>query len=386
MRLIHTADIHLGNGRFGGPDQRREDLRRILLDFGLAAEDNKADLAIIAGDLFDSRHPSAKDWAVATECISRLATKCHVVITDGNHDGAMVIGDDGTRVLRALAQTDWSHDVHVSLKPAVLDLYKAIVVTVPYPHKRLLDADPDVKAADPLDRMELIASIMDEGIRAEYQMALSLQERRVENGEDAPPIILVAHLTAAGATVGSERGMRLEDDIIISQEVLDLFDYCALGHIHKRQQVSRKAWYPGSPAYISWNEAGHDKSFNVVDVEAGADPVVRYIPSGDYRMFDWDGLPAHDRIKQVKGGLVRVSGVSPDAVRDTKAVLYAEGARYVEVVPAKQEAVVTSDRAIDTATGPYQALDNWLLVHQPDLDVAARRDHIEAAREIMEAS
>lgn len=375
MRLLHTADLHVGNGRFGGPFKRLNDIVDILDRFTVEAHKNDVDLAVIAGDLFDTRRPHPREWAAVASFITSLSEACPVVITDGNHDGAVTIGEEKSRTLLALNQTDWRNVVLVPMAPSVVKVPGvATVVTTPYPHKRQLDADPELQALNPLERMEEIAKRMDAGITALHAQAVKQNS--------GLPIIFVGHITAAGATVGSERGMRLEDDITISTEVLDLFDYAALGHLHKQQQVSDKAWYAGAPANIGWGEVGDTKGFLLVDVQPADlsfNGTVETISSGEGPLIDLK--PGEAMLDEaVRGSYIRMSPGTADPDD-----LYEAGARYVEVVyePSEKEGPAT-DRAIDSETAPEQALDGWLIVNKPDLDVAARQPYIEALRAIME--
>jgi exonuclease SbcD len=382
LKLLHTADLHVGNGRFGAPHRRLNDIVDVMDRFIAEAENRRVDLAVIAGDLFDNRRPHPRDWAAVASFITNLSKVCPVVITDGNHDGAQTIGDEQSRTLLALRETDWSNRVVVSLSPDVISFFSDQrppfqVVTVPYPHKRLLDADPALENLAPIQRMEAVAKNMDEGLRA-------LHDRARAEMPDAP-VILVAHLTAAGSTVGSERGMRLEDDITISADVLDLFDYCALGHIHKQQRVSDKAWYAGAPLNISFGEAGDTKGFLEVTVSAVALPTVVSVPSGEGPLIDLTRTPRTIRQEELRGAYIKRYAGFSGALRDEE--LYGYGARYVENVyrPTEKEAPA-SDRAIDTATSPATALLGWLNDHRPDFDEKQREAVLATAREIMEDS
>lgn len=379
MRLLHTSDLHLGSARFGGPDKRRKVMAGILERFVSEASARKVDLAIIAGDLFDTRKPHPRDWAMATEFITSLAQVCPVVITDGNHDGKSIIRDEDSATLLSLFHTGWGNTVYVGLKPDIFLVGKAVICVTPYPHKRTLDDDPSLQSLTPLQRMEEISKRMDDGLRALHAKARQMA------GERGWPTILVAHLTAAGAIVGGERGMRLEDDITISTDVLDLFDYAALGHIHKQQQVSDKAWYSGSPAYASWNEAGESKGFLDVQVEpadVSFNGSVKVVHSGEGEMYDIDSgkfaasvSEAYVRIHEVQGG--------PKADPE---YFYANGARYVEVVrPTREKSVPTSERALAVGTSPLVAVSGWLAENRPALSVDDMQPYLNAAIELMEA-
>lgn len=61
--------------------------------------------------------------------------------------------------------------------------------------------------------------------------------------------------------------------------VFDPFDYVALGHIHRPQNMgSPRLRYCGSPLKYSFSEAGHQKSVTVVELGAKGDLQVRTVP------------------------------------------------------------------------------------------------------------
>lgn len=89
--------------------------------------------------------------------------------------------------------------------------------------------------------------------------------------------ILVAHGTTTNAVVG-EQPRRVDHDIMLPLALMDEFDYVALGHIHKQQQVAERAWYPGSLMRQNFNEASERKGFHIVEVQQGR-ANVEFIPN-----------------------------------------------------------------------------------------------------------
>jgi len=90
MKLLHTADLHLG-ARFvslggKGEAQRRQLLATFERVIDLAVEE-KVDAVLISGDLFDSTSPSAATLEKARLLLARLARdKIHAFIIPGTHD------------------------------------------------------------------------------------------------------------------------------------------------------------------------------------------------------------------------------------------------------------------------------------------------------------
>ncbi len=87
LKIIHTADLHLDAAFESEPDggfERRREQRRVLMKIAETARDEKADLLLIAGDLFDSDMCYAETRDVLTEAFTICA--CPVFISPGNHD------------------------------------------------------------------------------------------------------------------------------------------------------------------------------------------------------------------------------------------------------------------------------------------------------------
>ena len=86
MRIIHTGDWHLGKNLEGM--SRLEEQAEFLEDFIRIVEENRADLVIIAGDVYDSFTPSAKAEILFYNTLKRLSKDGErlILVIAGNHD------------------------------------------------------------------------------------------------------------------------------------------------------------------------------------------------------------------------------------------------------------------------------------------------------------
>ena len=86
MKLIHTADWHLGKNIEGYT--RLEEQRQFLKDFIKICEDEQADMIIIAGDIYDNYNPSAMAEQLFYDTLKQLSRNgsCMTVVISGNHD------------------------------------------------------------------------------------------------------------------------------------------------------------------------------------------------------------------------------------------------------------------------------------------------------------
>lgn len=90
-KIIHTADIHL-DSPFALFDvqkaqARKNELRGVFTSLVMFAKTEKADLVIIAGDLFDSEFVTRETVELITTQFASVPD-CRFVITPGNHDPA----------------------------------------------------------------------------------------------------------------------------------------------------------------------------------------------------------------------------------------------------------------------------------------------------------
>ncbi|HOP08948.1 MAG TPA: hypothetical protein PLC12_01890, partial [Candidatus Methanofastidiosa archaeon] len=118
--------------------------------------------------------------------------------------------------------------------------------------------------------------------------------------------ILMLHTTIEGAKVGSERYMCFEESSL-KRSTIPRYDYVALGHIHKPQDLStndKRILYPGSLERYDFNEIDERKGFYVVDGE----PDFTALPTRAMmsRSLDVEGLSGYDiteRSIDILGGL-----------------------------------------------------------------------------------
>lgn len=136
LRLLHTADVHLGARHADLGDQASAQRERQFaafkasIDLALA---EKVDLFLIAGDLFDSNVQPKRSVERAAAEIGRLAAaKIRTVIVPGTHDVYDRASVYRAYDLEALAGSDPDDDLVTVLTPEVPDVHLAACDTVVY--------------------------------------------------------------------------------------------------------------------------------------------------------------------------------------------------------------------------------------------------------------
>lgn len=377
IRVLHTADLHITLTRYGtatgsGVSSRVVDFLATLDRFVDEAIDRKVHVAVFAGDTLHTRHEGPWVRAAVAKAIHRLTVSgIRVIVLPGNHDGQTTVGDRDSHSLRWLEELHIPH-VIVPLQPMRswdIDVEGGGVFNLtayPYPHKRGFDADL-AHITDPDERVLEGGRLLERHIE---DVARHLDALVSVGGPSSKvPRLFVGHLTVGGASVGSEQSMKFTWDVAITPNVLEAWDYAALGHIHKPQQVpgSTKAWYAGSPEVIDFSEADDRKGFLYVEMRRGEPPEVTVIPSGHRRAIRLqytqtkDGLwalypPPENHLGEVdwsKGPIVEARFYpvdQPDQVEQSRLErrLYEEGASFVKSVTVRPDAAPTERIEVTT--------------------------------------
>ena len=292
MRLIHTADWHIG--RMLHDKQRYDEFEAFLVWMADAIESLQADVLIVAGDIFDTATPSNRAQQLYYDFLkaagqSRLR---HIVIVGGNHDSPTFL--DAPRELLKV------FDIHVvgqateNLADEVLVLYdkqrsqpELIVCAVPYLRDR------DIRTAEAGESIEDKELKLVEGTRKHYREVTQLAvERRLALKADIP-IVATGHLYTNSGKVGD--GVRSLYVGTLAHVDAGVFpselDYVALGHLHVPQSVfgQERIRYSGSPIPMGFGEAGQEKSICVVDFQKGG------------TSFERHPIPVFRRLEQIRG-------------------------------------------------------------------------------------
>jgi len=267
MRVIHTADWHLGKPL--ADLDRMEEFRRFLdflLQTLLATE---ADVLVIAGDVFDSATPPQAAVRLYFDFLAALYTRSHcvAVVTAGNHDSPshLEAPRDLLNVLRTHVVAALSEDRSAMLIPLPSSETPSLVVAaVPFLRERDLRTGHLGQSAAEIERD------LREGLRCRYE---EIAEAARPWRDCGVPILATGHLTALGASTSeSEREIHVGGLGKIGADAFpEAFSYVALGHLHRPQAVGGKPHirYSGSPIALSFSEAADVKELRLLDFAGG---------------------------------------------------------------------------------------------------------------------
>jgi exonuclease SbcD len=280
IRVLHFADVHIGMENYGRLDpvtgtstRVRDFLDRLdeVIDFALS---NDADLAVFAGDAFKNRDPDPTQQREFAKRIKRLADAVPTLLVVGNHDmPGMANRASSIDIFQTLAVPG----VIVGNKPdgRVVETKRGplFLAWMPYPMRnRLLIRDEHQGKS--IEELELtLREVVSKIVRD-----LANQSRDMEM-----PRLLAGHFTVEKARFGSERSVMLGKDVAVYASTLadESWDYVALGHIHRHQDLSEGGYpavvYSGSLERIDFGEEAEQKGFCWVELARG-NSKWRFIP------------------------------------------------------------------------------------------------------------
>lgn len=281
---MHFADTHFGVELYGrldaesGLNTRLLDFRRSLTAAIDAALEQGVDLALFAGDAYKTRDPRQTDQREFAGCIRRLTDKgVPVVLLTGNHDMPAIKGRaHAVEIYRTLGVSR----VTVVTRPELLTLETPAgpvhVAGMPYLLKGITTAREEFQGKSLDETRHML-----EDLYARYLDDLAAQ---AESLNDDAPRVLLGHFWVAGARLSDwQRGYLStgEPQAPLSAVANSVWDYVALGHIHRHQDLQPQGRphvvYSGSPDRIDFGERDEIKGFVMVDLQRG-DSKYRFVP------------------------------------------------------------------------------------------------------------
>ena len=270
IRILHTADWHLGQTFFGY--DRAQEHEHFLDWLAIELRRAKVDVLIIAGDVFDVSNPSAASQRMFYRFLNRVTTEnplLQIVVVAGNHDSAARLEAPVPLLLEKRTEIKGL----VRKAEGEMDCDNLIV--------ELRNSDGEVEAlclAVPFLRqgdypaVETQGNPYAEGVKALYHQLLT---RALERKQEGHAIIAIGHLQATGAEIAekdySERTIIGGLECISPDTFPEQIAYTALGHIHKSQRVSGRdnVRNAGSPIPMSFAEKHYHHGVVMVTIENG---------------------------------------------------------------------------------------------------------------------
>jgi DNA repair protein SbcD/Mre11 len=379
LNLLHLADIHFGMENYGRLDPATG-LNRRLLDFSRSvhhaidyALEHDVHLAIFAGDIYKHRDPEPSWQREFARCVRRLVeAQVPVVILIGNHDLPNTLGKAHAVEIFDTLPLD---RITVMAKPAMhfIDTRAGQVQVAGFPYlTRSFILSREQYKDKPLEEINQLMMAQAEMIFRQF----------AEQVDPSLPAILTVHGSVANAILSSEQSiMMVGHDPIIPLSVLThpAWDYVALGHIHRHQDLNQghhpPVVYSGSIERIDFGEEREDKGFVWAEVRKG-NTTYTFVPvparpfvtlrldaqAGDPLVLLDAELERRDITEAVVRVIITVTAEQSDLIQERE-IRERLKAAYLVAGIVKEE-IKASPRSRDSelteSLGPMQALERYI--------------------------
>lgn len=267
MRFLHISDLHIG--KVVNDFSMLEEQKLILDQLVSLAAENKVDVLVIAGDIYDRAIPPGEAVSLFDQFLTKLSDQeIQIIMISGNHDSPERISF-GEHLLCA-------RGVHIAgvwnRQAKRVLLGDTEFVLLPF-FKPVREEETDSNSA--------VARALERYWQQEQEESLEKQR------------VLITHFFVTDQ--GKEPALSESETTIhvggldnVEASLFDGFDYVALGHIHRCQQIGeRPVWYSGSTLKYSFGECGQEKCALLVNLEEHRAEVTRLPlhPAKEFRII-----------------------------------------------------------------------------------------------------
>lgn len=265
IKFFHTADLHLGVENYGKIDPKTG-IHSRLLDFKSSFEqciqlaiNEKIDFFLFCGDAYKTAFPTPTQQKILVGLLFELyKAQIPVVIVVGNHDHPLSFGKANSLDIFKDLPVD---GFHVFSKPEILNLEtkngKVQIVGIPWPTRNNIITKDKFHLKSAAEITSYLSASVTQIIRS-----------FADQLDTKIPAVLAGHLTVStGIFSGSEKCAVFGNDPIFlpSDLALQNFDYVALGHLHRYQNLNSGGYpavvYSGSVERVDFGERKEKKGF-----------------------------------------------------------------------------------------------------------------------------
>ena len=263
MKFFHLSDLHIGL-KLMNRDLREEqmDILRQVTDL---AREEQPDAVVIAGDIYDKAVPAAEAVEVFDSFITELkraVPEAEMMLISGNHDSGLRLN-----CFREILDEQKVH--MIGLPPRREEEYIEKVTFQDEFGPVNFYLLPFVKPS----MVKQIVGVDENGNNLSYDATLHKLIAR-EEVNTTERNVLVSHQFYLPVGENAESVERMDSEIrtvgnidAVASDVLEAFDYAALGHIHKPMKVGSELYrYCGTPLACSVSEAGQQKGVIMVEI------------------------------------------------------------------------------------------------------------------------
>ena len=273
IKILHLSDIHMGSGFSHGRLNPKTGLNTRLEDFmgSLSLCIDRAiaspvDLVLFGGDAFpDATPPPFVHEAFASQFRRLADANIPTVLLVGNHDqhsqgnGGVSLSIYRTLAVPGFIVGDRLTTHHITTRNGDIQ-----VITLPWLTRATLLTRPETEGLSLSGVNELLINRLEPVLEGEIRQL-----------DTSVPTVLLAHLMADRASLGAERFLAVGKGFTVPLSLLNRpqFEYVALGHVHKHQNLNPSndppIVYPGSIDRVDFSEEKEDKGYVLIEVAKG---------------------------------------------------------------------------------------------------------------------
>ncbi|MDB9491206.1 exonuclease SbcCD subunit D [Dolichospermum circinale CS-534/05] len=273
MKILHLSDIHIGSGfchgrvnPLTGLNTRLEDFVKTLSLCIDRALNDGVDLVLFGGDAFPNATPAPYVQEAFAHQFRRLVdADIPTVLLVGNHDQhSQGLGGASLNIYRTLAVPGFVVGDTLTTHRISTRNGDIQIITLPWLTRSTLMTRQETQGSSLAEVNQLLTERL--------QVVIEGEIRRLD---PSIPTVLLAHLMADNATLGAERLLAVGKGFTLPLSLLtrSCFDYVALGHVHKHQNLNKSndppVIYPGSIERVDFSEEKEDKGYVMIELERG---------------------------------------------------------------------------------------------------------------------
>ena len=383
MKFFHLSDLHIGLKLFNR--DLREDQEYILRQITDIAVREQPQTVVIAGDIYDKAVPSAEAVEVFDRFIAGLNSALPdtaVMMIAGNHDSGPRINCFRSVLSR--------QNVYMIGQPPRVEgeqIEKVILKDESGPVNFYLL--PFVRPS----MVKQLTGVDENGNNLSYNEAL----HRLIGREEIDPSqrnVIVSHQFYLPSGTDAEAVERMDSEVRtvgnidqVSADILEQFDYAALGHIHKPMKAgSEFIRYCGTPLACSVSEAGQQKGIIMVELGDKGDRKTTVLPMEPLRQVRVIRGELEEVLEQACGDYVTVI-LTDKADLDAFDMQDKIRSAFPNLLEIRRETLRRTDYerayALQEELDPFELCCAFL--NEPDEDEKALlRDVINTVREVMQ--
>jgi len=273
IKILHLSDIHMGSGFSHGRINPETGLNTRLEDFVATlsrcidrAIAEPVDLVLFGGDAFpDATPPPFVQEAFGSQFRRLVDAQIPTVLLVGNHDQhSQGQGGASLCIYRTLGVPGFLVGDRIRTHRIQTPNGAVQIITLPWLTRSTLLTRPETETLSLAEINQLLIERLEPVLEGEI--------RRLD---PEVPTVLLGHLMADNANLGAERFLAVGKGFTIPLSLLTrpCFDYVALGHIHRHQNLNKSndppIIYPGSIERVDFSEEKEDKGFVLIQLERG---------------------------------------------------------------------------------------------------------------------